>query len=142
LRRIDEVIVHCSASDREEDHSVEAVRYLHMSQDPFIQWGDYETHGKGMKAVAYHFIIDWEGVVHRCRPIHMVGAHCRGRNEHSIGVCLLGNKKFTEAQKESFKKLTLELITHFGLSLDDVVPHSKYSNSKTCPNFDLKEVLS
>lgn len=39
----------------------------------------------------YHFFIRKNGLIYEGRPIDIVGAHCIGYNETSIGICFEGN---------------------------------------------------
>ena len=45
-----------------------------------------------------------DGKIQDGRPLAEVGAHCPGHNDRSIGICLIGNGTFTEAQMELQKK--------------------------------------
>jgi N-acetylmuramoyl-L-alanine amidase len=72
------------------------------------------------------------------------GAHVRGKNKGSIGICYIGgcdadmNPKDTrnEAQKKSLE----ELISYLMEAYDDATlhGHSEFS-SKVCPSFNVKE---
>lgn len=49
------------------------------------------THrANGWRMVGYHYVIREDGVVQRGRPESMPGAHCRGLNARSVGVCVIG----------------------------------------------------
>ena len=68
-----------------------------------------------------------------------MGAHARGHNRDSVGTCLIGKTEFTEAQFKSLKVLHNILDGIFpGL---DYYPHNHFSQHKTCPNFDVYEVM-
>lgn len=135
MRKIDKIIVHCSASDDPKDDSIEAIYNLHTApKDESIKWGEYDTHGRGWKDVGYHFFIEKSGEIKKGRDIDRVGAHCKGCNSNSIGICLSGNTKFTGDQFISLTNLLKSLVLLF----PEVTTHghNEFAN-KTCPNFDL-----
>ena len=86
-----------------------------------------------------------DGTVDKARPVERQGAHVRGKNKGSIGVCYIGgcdadmNPKDTrnEAQKKSLE----ELITYLMESYDDATLHGHNEfSSKACPSFNVQEV--
>jgi N-acetylmuramoyl-L-alanine amidase len=132
------IVIHHSASD---DGNASLFRLLHRA---VFGWAD----------VGYHYVIGngtWspDGFVETGRPAGAAGAHARGHNSDSIGICLVGNFENwdpTPAQIESLSSLLLELILEAGLSRDDVFLHRELPGMKTaCPgrNFtrDLLEKL-
>jgi N-acetyl-anhydromuramyl-L-alanine amidase AmpD len=135
MRNITKFIVHCSASDDPKDDSIEAIYNLHTApkEEP-IKWGEYDTHGKGWSNVGYHFFIEKSGTIKKGRDIDKFGAHCKGYNKESIGICLSGNEKFKGDQFISLTRLLQSLATLFPESTTH--GHNEFSN-KTCPNFDL-----
>ena len=72
------------------------VKARHTAKD-IHQWHK----NKGWAGIGYHYFIDKEGNIFECRPRDTVGAHAKGYNENSIGVCFEGdfNKEtMTDAQ--------------------------------------------
>jgi len=142
MRTINLVIVHCSASDSSVQDSLEAVKEFHIApQSKTIHWGKYTAKGRAFSDIGYHWLITKDGKIHKGRPEKQIGAHCRGFNEHSIGVCLTGDNDFSSAQFESLRTIKKELKERYGLSDLDFVGHSSLNKEKTCPNFDLTSVL-
>lgn len=74
MRVIESIIVHHTATP--PSTTVDEIRQMHMA--------------RGWRDIGYHYLIDHAGVLHDGRPVAQVGAHCRGYNEHSIGVALIG----------------------------------------------------
>ena len=141
MRNITEIIVHCSASDYFRDDSIEAVRNLHTSSKKTqITWGKYATHGKEFSDIGYHFFIDKSGAISRGRPLARAGAHCKGKNRGTIGVCISGAHKFTNHEYTSLSFLIKAMNAKFKKELK-VSGHYKYSESKTCPNFNVDKFL-
>ena len=128
-RRLSEVlriVVHHSATEK---GSVEAFRILHRV---LFQWDD----------VGYHYVIgngtfSRDGQIEEGRPSWAVGAHARGSNEDSIGICLVGDFSYrepTDAQFESLCLLATKLMEKYGLSPSDVILHNQVKTCDTvCP---------
>ena len=127
MRKIDIIVVHCSASDVQGHDNVAVIKEWHLE--------------RGFSDIGYHYIITKDGDIHVGRPLHISGAHCRGYNARSIGICLTGNEEFSDEQFKSLRELVNDLIIQFGLERKDVVPHNALNSHKTCPNFDLTEAL-
>lgn len=51
-----------------------------------------------LRAIGYHYVIARNGGLFTGRHPDEVGAHAKGHNSHSIGVCLIGTDQFTPAQ--------------------------------------------
>ena len=129
MRHISSIIVHCSDSDYAHHDNVEAIRHWHKRE-------------RGFRDIGYHYVITQNGNVRQGRPIERVGAHCKGYNQFSIGICLTGKEIFTKFQFSALHAVCLELCAQFGLDLKNVKPHKHFSPGKTCPNFDLEAIKS
>ena len=135
MRTINEIIIHCSAS----------------------HWGnaaeiDKWHKARGWDGIGYHYVIgnayptaenykdgqpefSLDGNLETGRVLGRIGAHCRGHNKHSVGICLIGKRTFTRAQFATLSSL-VKLIksTRPGLS---VWGHYEFFNGKTCPNINI-----
>ena len=129
MRRIDKIIIHCSATPEGRKVTVEEIRHWHKQR----QWSD----------IGYHFVIYQDGSIHTGRPVEQIGAHCKGYNAHSIGICYIGgldsqgNPKDTRtaAQKTSLKTLIDELrILYPSVTVHG---HREFAR-KACPCFDVQ----
>ena len=52
---------------------------------------------RGFDSIGYHWGVVEDGngfCVKPGRPVHIAGAHARGRNAESIGICFEGNRRF------------------------------------------------
>ena len=76
MREIDKIIVHCTATPEGRHTTVEDVRRWHLDRG----WSD----------IGYHFLIYLDGSLHAGRPVEKQGAHCKGHNRNSIGICYCG----------------------------------------------------
>lgn len=130
LNVINEIIVHCSDTRIDQNFDISDIRSWHKQRG----WSD----------VGYHYYIKLDGTVQYGRPIDVKGAHVKGRNYRSIGICFEGGKKEDGSmwerpnynQVESFRKLKNSINNALGRELE-VNGHRKYSSIKTCPNFDV-----
>jgi len=127
MRDIDKLIVHCSATPNDRDVTVDEIR-------------DWHVNGNGWDDIGYHYVIYRNGAIMSGRPVRISGAHCRGHNSDSIGVCLIGNDEFTDKQFTSLRRMRDMLDNIFqGMTVHG---HNEFTDKKTCPNFDVQEVLT
>ena len=129
MRDINLIVVHCSATPEGRDVSTETIRGWHVNER---KWSD----------IGYHYVIELNGKVKNGRPLERAGAHVRGFNKNSIGICYVGGMTAdmkepkdtrTKAQKESLLNLILELKLKFPNAV--VRGHNDFA-SKACPSFD------
>ena len=76
MRIINLIVVHCSATRGDCTLSPEDLDRLHRR--------------RGFNGTGYHYYIRKDGTVHLTRPIERIGAHAKGFNAHSIGICYEG----------------------------------------------------
>ena len=131
MRKIDKIIIHCSATPEGKDFTVQQIRQWHVQ-------------GNGWRDIGYHFVIYPDGSIHKGRPIEQVGAHTTGHNAHSIGICYIGGMTAdnktpkdtrTEAQRLALIKLVRELKASYPSAT--VHGHNEFAN-KACPSFIVK----
>jgi len=122
------------------------------------RWGNAATitewHlGRGWKTIGYHYLIlnGWissgffderfDGNIETGRPRNIQGAHVKGHNVDTLGICLIGNSGlFTNKQLESARNLIIYLQGIYGDL--KVKQHSQYDDSKPyCAGLDLKEIM-
>lgn len=91
--------------------------------------------------VGYTYFIDKKGVVTQTRLDGEEGAHAKGYNSNSIGICLAGNFDATlptQAQVDSLTKLLKEKSAKFGILPENIIPHRNVAK-KTCYGMKLPE---
>ena len=133
MRSIDKIIVHCSATREGQHVTVQQIRQWHLQRN--------------FADIGYHYVIYLDGSVHKGRPLEKAGAHCKGQNAHSIGICYVGGldrqgkpkDTRTAAQKAALLTLIRELRQRFPRAT--VHGHREFAN-KACPCFDCKEYKS
>jgi len=138
MRDINRIVVHHSES---EGGDREFIRYLHVDRN-------------GWQDIGYHAIItnglpngNWkaggDGEIQEGRPEKMQGAHARGHNEDSLGVCLIGrfdSEVPTHAQISALVKLLLEWCEKYDLDETDIFCHDELNNTD-CPGHNLRILM-
>ena len=132
MRDINKIILHCSATREGQDISTETIRGWHVNE-------------RGWSDIGYHYVVLLDGTVDKARPVERQGAHVRGKNKGSIGVCYIGgcdaNMNPKDTRNEAQKKSLEELITYLMESYDDATLHGHNEfSSKACPSFNVQEV--
>ena len=119
-RKVNRIIIHHSASP--SSTTVDEIRKWHVEDNG---WND----------IGYHFIITEDGVIHECRPLAKIGAHTKGYNRYSIGICVVGNTSITAPSMTQMEQLTLLIsaLRHdFQLEPEDIEGHQEFGNTE-CP---------
>ena len=128
MRNVNEIIVHCSATREGQQVTVDTIRDWHLA--------------KGWNDIGYHFYIDLDGTINKGRNIDKIGAHCKGHNRNSIGICYCGGVESdgktpkdtrTEVQKESLLHVLKTLKAMYPDAI--IYSHNEFAN-KACPSFD------
>lgn len=130
MRKITEIIVHCSATPEGQNFTVEDIDRWHKQ--------------KGWQGIGYHYVIELDGSVHKGRNEEVIGAHCLGHNTYSIGVCYIGGlDKWAKAPKDTRTDAQKQALIDLLKSLKEKYPnaiiygHRDFSK-KDCPCFDAK----
>ena len=134
MKDIEKIIVHCSAT-REGDESINA--------EVIDRW-----HKKrGWKGIGYHFVILIDGLIETGRMIDKCGAHTKGMNCKSIGVCYIGgveserNDKGKYSAKDTRTPEQIATMLELLRLLKKIYPEAKIHGhrdfaAKACPSFD------
>lgn len=96
----------------------------------------------GWGGAGYHFLIRKNGKIYRLRPEKAIGAHAKGSNYNSIGICFEGSynvETMPDAQIVAGQELVAYLQSKYGIST--VQKHSDV-NSTDCPgkNFPFAQI--
>lgn len=135
MRKIDSIILHCTATPEGRDYPIEEIRRWHVV-------------GNGWKDIGYHFVVHPDGTVEEGRPVEQIGAHCKGHNSNSIGVVYIGGTAAdgktpkdtrTDAQNASLLKLLQELMTRYRIPSSRIYGHREFEPKKACPSFDVQD---
>lgn len=121
---IEQLVIHCSDTPAGLDTSSEEIRRWHVD-------------GNGWRDIGYHYVIRLDGTLEKGRKDNEQGAHARGHNHNSLGICMVGGTNgatFTAAQWRTLEGLVRTLLCqHSGAR---VIGHNQVSE-KQCPSFDV-----
>lgn len=127
MRYIDSIIVHCSASPD----------YLDIGAKEIDKWHK----DRGWSGIGYHYVVRRNGEIERGRNVAMQGAHARGANQTSVGVCWVGTNQPSPEQYKSLIALINWLRGKFSIKVDMVMGHREaVRTDKSCPNIDMNKV--
>lgn len=135
-RQIDMVVVHCSDSAW---GNAAIIDQWHKER----KWRGIGYHGvilNGHPTSHGGYEPELDGLLESGRPLDEVGAHARGHNSRSVGICLIGKNEFTEAQDATLMRTLSDLLRTFNLDPDAVYGHYELDDHKTCPNMDMQVV--
>lgn len=89
---------------------------------------------RGFDDVGYHFFCQTNGKLEKGRDLEVPGAHVKGYNHDTIGICLAGEHYFSSYQWDTLKMLLGLLKRIYPAST--LHGHSEFSD-KSCPVFDV-----
>lgn len=132
---IDTIVVHCAATPNGRPFTAEQIDHWH-SERGFARDMSIRPGYAKLAHIGYHYVITVDGELHRGRPLEEEGAHARGYNATSIGICMVGTNKFSLRQWEMLLKLIQRLECHLDTVLK-LYGHNELNPHKACPGFDV-----
>lgn len=143
----DLIVIHCSATRATLDIGVPEITRWHIQ--------------RGFDTVGYHYVIRRNGELETGRPEQAIGAHVRGHNANSVGICLAGGvdgqnnpqNNFSDEQFSTLKILLQQLVERYPgariLGHRDLSPDKNGDGKispnefvKACPSFDVAQWLA
>ncbi|CAK7014236.1 MAG: hypothetical protein BACD_01110 [Bacteroides rodentium] len=122
MRKIDYIVVHCSATREGCTLTPEALEAEHRR--------------RGFRTTGYHYYIRRDGTTVPTRPLELAGAHAKGYNKHSIGICYEGGLDTAGRPKDTRtpeQRSALRLLVHQLLQ--------QFRNARVCGHRDLSPDL-
>ena len=128
MRRINLIVIHCSATRENRSFPVTSLIACHQARFGFT---------------GYHYYITRDGQTYQTRHENLVGAHARHYNKHSLGVCYEGGLDAngrpadtrTEAQKHALWALLKSLRQDYPEA--KILGHRDLPHvAKSCPCFN------
>lgn len=107
MRTVNLIVIHCSATRADRDFTELDLDLCHRR--------------RGLNGAGYHFYIRKDGRIVTTRPLDRIGAHARGFNGHSIGICYEGGLDIrgrpadtrTSWQRHSLRVLVKTLLADY-----------------------------
>lgn len=144
MRRITHIVIHCSATVEGKNFTAKDIDRWHKR--------------RGWRGIGYHYVMGLDGTIEEGRPQWKIGAHVKGHNRHTIGICYIGGLDKRLAPKDTRtipqKKAMLALLWELKKTYKNaqIVGHRDFSPDlngngiiepfefiKACPCFDAKE---
>ena len=144
MRKINHIVLHCSASKAGRKLTVEDIDKMHRA--------------RGWRKIGYHYVVYADGSIHKGRELSEIGAHVAGHNAHSVGICYIGGlddqgkpaDTRTEEQRAAIFYLLQRLKERFPQA--EILGHRDFSPDlngngviepweymKACPCFNARE---
>lgn len=118
------IVLHHAASEA----TVEEVHEMHKKKEWY--------------GIGYHFYIGTDGTIYRGRSEDVIGAHVKGHNKDTLGICLQGNFEKKKLEKEQLDSL-VNLLTYlsFKYPIGEFKGHNDLAQT-LCPgkNNSVKEI--
>ena len=139
LNKITELIIHCADTPNGKWYTAEQIDDWHKQRGFKRNPALIGFNEPQLKHIGYHFVINTLGAVRIGRGLEETGAHTRGHNSVSIGVCLIGKDQYSAEQWLSLKQFVQAMQNRFPALA--VKGHAQINPHKTCPGFDVKAWL-
>lgn len=131
--RTDLIVIHCAATPPDLDIGAKEIDKWHKE--------------RGWSGIGYHYVIRRDGKLETGRDLDAKGAHVKGHNDYSVGICLVGgvdsrNKpenNFTSTQFKVLNKLLDNLMEIYPEAV--IVGHTELDKNKACPSFDVERYI-
>jgi len=128
----DYIVIHCSATKPSMDIGAKEIDKWHRQN--------------GWRKIGYHWVVRRDGIVEEGRDLAEAGAHAKGVNSLSVGICMVGGvddagkseNNFTDEQWKSLEDLVWQMKLAYPNA--EVLGHRDLPDvKKDCPCFDVRE---
>lgn len=131
MRKIDKIILHCTATPEGREVTVADVTAWHKE--------------RGFRTIGYHYLVYLDGTVVRGRREEEIGAHCLGQNAGSIGVCYVGGLDSQGKPKDTRTAAQRVALRNLVEGLQRRYPHATLHGhnefaAKACPCFKISDL--
>jgi len=132
MRKITSIVVHHSASPE------------YTSRETIERWHK----DRGFSQIGYHYYIcrvpHYGPHTTIGRPVEIMGAHAKGSNDGSIGICLAGDYTKGEPAEDMWKHLLTIcrlMMQRYDLTVDDIYGHGQVGSTATaCPGYSVEKL--
>jgi GT2 family glycosyltransferase len=130
--------------------SLIVIHHSASSPDITLEEIDRAHRDRGFTGVGYHYLVTLGGEVVSARPENIEGAHARGANRESLGICCLGNfeeQDIPSVQFDTLVSLVIELARRYQIQPDQIIAHcdvierSENATKTLCPGKHLHAKL-
>lgn len=139
MRNITHIVVHGAFTKAKQDIGVEEIRRWHTDPKP---------KGNGWSTIGYHYVIRRDGRREVGLPLEQPGIHVKGKNAHTVAICLAGGMgqsgdwefNYSWAQLSKLRATIRWLKTKFPDAI--IEGHNGMDKSRPCPGFNVKEMFA
>lgn len=127
---------------RRKYEDITAIVLHHSAGRGTIQNVDRMHRERGYACIGYHYYITRDGEVYNGRPVEYIGAHAKGHNKNTIGICLEGNfikDKPTDKQIGVLALVVKNLMKNIP-TIKTIYNHKDLCKT-LCPVIDLKSTV-
>lgn len=129
------IVIHCSATPPD----------MNIGADEIHRW---HVKDRGWSDIGYHHVIRRNGVLEKGRSLTRSGAHAKGHNKDSVGICLVGGVDENQNPSANFSPGQMITLRTLVDTLGDIYPGIAISGhrdlpgvSKACPSFHVAHWL-
>ena len=130
FKDVTHLVVHCSATPPDQKISAAEIRHWHLK--------------RGWRDIGYHFVILRDGTLQTGRQLSTQGAHTKGHNRNTWGVCLVGGIDNQHEPANNFTPPQFAMLRAVYDLLGRKAPglrmcgHRDFAGvTKACPSFDV-----
>ncbi|WP_240451745.1 N-acetylmuramoyl-L-alanine amidase [Helicobacter sp. L8] len=129
-REVKKIIIHCSATKEGKAFSAGDIDRWHKE--------------RGFQKIGYHYVIGINGEVERGRMLEEVGAHAKGHNSDSVGICYIGGLDANGKSKDTRSPEQIDALFNLLGYLTHMFPdaliygHRDFEPNKDCPCFEAR----
>ena len=128
------VVLHCAATP---DYPDSSKKYDLFGAKDIDTWHKE----RGWSEIGYHYVVRRTGIVEiGSRHWSEYGAHVKGHNKDSLGVCYVGTAKPTDEQVNGILFVFNEIFEKFGITPDNWFGHYELYSGKSCPGLSMEVV--
>lgn len=124
LSDIHTIVIHCSATRETDDITSKDIDQMHRD--------------RGWSMIGYHRVIRLDGTIESGRPLERRGAHVRGNNTNTIGICMVGGLDVWGRPKDTFTPQQYHALLYEITQLLNQLPNAK----KICGHRDFSPDLN
>lgn len=142
MSNINRIIIHCAATPNgrpianSKETASQVIDRWHKDFGFARQQANLGLFNPELRHIGYQYVIDIDGTLTTGRREGEVGAHVKGYNTGSIGICIAGTDKFTVKQWERLRALVKQLVHKYPQA--SLHGHREFA-AKICPGFDVKD---
>jgi N-acetyl-anhydromuramyl-L-alanine amidase AmpD len=130
-RAVDLVVVHCSATPSGKpltkgmrgqpgyQSPAQIIDAWHADRGFARDPAAVRAFSSRLPHIGYHYVIDLTGEVWSGRGLDEVGAHAKGFNARSVGICMVGgleaDARYTQGQWNSLRDVVSMLLVQYGI---------------------------